>query len=258
MIQYDKTIGDMFMKKIRTLLVALAVIALLVVGVTVIASADDTVITVNGTAYTADTIPTEIPDGASVVLYGACTIPYNANASYAANQAKEIIEANKVSLGLVRDGVMTVYGGLNESAAAKDVDIQDGDKAFVYYICTDLEYNANAEYVVCYGSFNFAHIRPSTNKITINRNSSVPGLGNDNILIGLGGTYFNPNTYNSAATYVVGEYANVKLADPSYCATVLMAIDPVNRSAGFGKSNASFVFTENTVVHKICHPGADS
>ena len=65
------------MKKLKLLLLALAVVALLVTGLAVTVSADNDEIVVSGTA------PTSIPDNATVVVTKATTnVPYNPTATY--------------------------------------------------------------------------------------------------------------------------------------------------------------------------------
>ncbi len=83
---------NFFMKKLRLILTAVAILALLVTGITLSVSAadvaDTTVLTVDGTEYS--TAPASIPDGAEVVVYKLNTkIPYNKNAEYTAGIAAD-------------------------------------------------------------------------------------------------------------------------------------------------------------------------
>ena len=237
------------MKKLKLLLLALAVIALIVAGITVTVSADavadTTILTVNGEEYSA--VPESIPDGAVVLGYKPCeNVPYNPNATYKLANEKPDAGVERISSLIINKATGLVhFGGSNPHSthASSNMNVtaemvaceNQGDVIVtIYSIVGNLPYNQNASYVIAGKSFNQCHLKVSRGLMDVNSNSSLPGVSAGDVVIGLGGTYYKQNTWSSLATYVVGEYANVTLADPSCCTTTSVALDTTDAEKRIG------------------------
>ena len=257
------------MKKLKLLLLALAVIALIVAGITVTVSADavadTTILTVNGEEYSA--VPESIPDGAVVLGYKPCeNVPYNPNATYEiapGAASTSIKDRNRISSLIVNEAEGKVhYGGSSPATAeggwSKNVNVEEymltsdkeGDITVTIYSNATIPYNSRANYVLDFDSFTQVIIAGSN--ISFNQNASV-SIGATNVLISLKPISWRAVAAAKTATILIPaelpytEYSNIKVP-ASYNLNAYKAIDRVNGYLATGKNTDDNAFTDDTVV----------
>lgn len=131
------------MKKIKLLLLTLAVLALLVTGMSLTVFANDsvsdtTLFTINGEEC--DDEETAIPDGATVVVYQECLLEYNEKATYT------VAQGSLIALSWVdsAEGLVEFF----EAEDASYVNPFDGDTVSIYSTCEGIAYYDGVTYVV--------------------------------------------------------------------------------------------------------------